>query len=85
MTLSNLATAILLITRILMMIVLADVIFSYFLDPFHSIRRFLDNLVQPLLEPIRRILPSAGIIDLSPLILLILLEVIGRGLMEILI
>jgi YggT family protein len=85
MTLSNLATAILLITRILMMIVLADVIVSYFLDPFHRIRRFLDNLVQPLLEPIRRILPSAGIIDLSPLILLILLEVIGRGLMEILI
>lgn len=82
---SNLATAILLITRILMMIVLADVIASYFLDPFHSIRRFLDNLVQPLLEPIRRLIPSAGVIDLSPLVLLILLEVIGRGLTEILI
>jgi YggT family protein len=82
--LSNLATVILLITRILMMVVLADVIVSYFLDPFHSIRRFLDNLVQPLLNPIRRILPSTGMIDLSPLILLILLEVIGRGLTEIL-
>jgi len=85
MTLSNLATAILLITRFLMMIVLADVIVSYFLDPYHPIRRFLDNLVQPLLEPIRRLLPSAGMIDLSPLVLLILLEVIGRGLTEILI
>jgi YggT family protein len=84
MILSNLATVILLITRILMMVVLADVIVSYFLDPFHSIRRFLDNLVQPLLNPIRRILPSTGMIDLSPLILLILLEVIGRGLTEIL-
>jgi YggT family protein len=82
--LSNLATVILLITRILMMVVLADVIVSYFLDPFHSIRRFLDSLVQPLLNPIRRILPSTGMIDLSPLILLILLEVIGRGLTEIL-
>lgn len=82
---SNLATAILLITRFLMMIVLADVIVSYFLDPYHPIRRFLDNLVQPLLEPIRRLLPSAGMIDLSPLVLLILLEVIGRGLTEILI
>jgi YggT family protein len=84
MILSNLATVILLITRILMMVVLADVIVSYFLDPFHSIRRFLDSLVQPLLNPIRRILPSTGMIDLSPLILLILLEVIGRGLTEIL-
>ena len=68
-----------------MMIVLADIIVSYFLDPFHSVRRFLDGLVQPLLEPIRRILPSGGMIDLSPLVLLILLEVIGRLVMEILI
>ena len=80
---SNLGTAILLVTRILMMVVLADVIVSYFLDPYHSIRRFLDNLVQPMLEPIRRILPSTGMIDLSPLVLLILLEVIGRVVMEI--
>lgn len=82
---SNLVNAILLLTRILMLVVLADVLASYFLDPFHSIRRFLDNLVQPLLVPIRRILPPAGAIDFSPLILLILLEVIGRGLTEILI
>ncbi len=82
---SNLATAILLITRILMMIVLADVLVSYFLDPYHGVRRFLDSLVQPLLEPIRRLLPSAGMIDLSPLILLVLLEIIGRAVMEILI
>ena len=82
---SNLAAVILLVTRILMMIVLADVLVSYFLDPFHSIRRFLDSLVQPLLEPIRRILPSTGMIDLSPLILMILLEVIGRSLTGLLI
>ena len=80
---SNLGTAILLVTRILMMVVLADVIVSYFLDPYHSVRRFLDSLVQPMLEPIRRILPSTGMLDLSPLVLLILLEVIGRVVMEI--
>ncbi len=68
-----------------MMIVLADVLVSYFLDPYHGVRRFLDSLVQPLLEPIRRLLPSAGMIDLSPLILLVLLEIIGRAVMEILI
>lgn len=67
-----------------MMVVLADVIASYFLDPFHTVRKFLDNLVQPLLSPIRRLLPPTGMIDLSPLILLILLEVIGRILIGIL-
>ena len=82
---SSLATAFLLFTRILMMLVLADVIVSYFLDPFHAVRRFLDNLVQPLLDPIRRLLPSAGMLDLSPLVLLVLLELIGRIVVEILI
>jgi YggT family protein len=82
--LSNLATAILIVTRILMLVVLADVLASYFLDPYNNIRRFLDNLVQPLLAPIRRMLPSAGMLDLSPLVLLILLELIGRAVMEIL-
>jgi YggT family protein len=67
-----------------MMVVLADVIASYFLDPFHTVRKFLDNLVEPLLSPIRRLLPPTGMIDLSPLILLILLEVIGRVLIGIL-
>ena len=82
---SSLATAIIIVTRGLMLLVLADVIVSYFLDPFHSVRRFLDNLVQPLLDPIRRLLPPAGPMDFSPIILMILLEVIGRGLAEILV
>lgn len=82
---SSLATAILILTRILTLVVLADVLASYFLDPFNSIRRFLDNLVQPLLDPIRRLLPPVGAIDFSPLILLILIQVIGRGLTGILI
>ncbi len=81
---SNLANAIYIFTRLLMMVVLADVIASYFLDPFHTVRKFLDNLVEPLLSPIRRLLPPTGMIDLSPLILLILLEVIGRVLIGIL-
>jgi YggT family protein len=82
--LSSLATAIIIVTRGLMFLVMADIVASYFLDPFHSIRRFLDNLVQPLLDPIRRLLPPTGMLDFSPLILLILLEVVGRFLAGIL-
>lgn len=81
---SSLIYAINIVIRILMLLVLADVLVSYFLDPFNSIRRFLDRLVQPLLNPIRRNLPSTGPVDFSPVILLILLQVIGWGLTEIL-
>jgi YggT family protein len=83
--LSSLATAIIIVSRGLMFLVIADVFASYFLDPFHSIRRFLDNLVQPLLDPIRRLLPPTGGLDFSPLILLILLQVIGQAVAGILV
>jgi YggT family protein len=81
---SSLLSAIQIFLRILMLLVLADVLVSYFLDPFHRIRQLLDNLIQPLLDPIRRNLPSMGPVDFSPVILLILLQVIGWGLTEIL-
>ena len=38
----------------------------------YSLRRLLD----PLLKPIRRLLPETGAIDFSPLVLLILIQVV---------
>jgi YggT family protein len=37
----------------------------------------LERLVMPVLDPVRRILPLAGGIDLSPLVLLVLLQIAG--------
>ena len=58
----------------LVIMVLADVFVSWFLDPFHAVRRFLDSIVQPMLNPIRRLLPQTGGIDFSPFVLLIGLQ-----------
>ncbi len=38
---------------------------------------FLARLVSPLLQPIRRVVPLVGGLDLSPLVLLVLLQVLG--------
>ncbi len=67
-----------LVFTFLWIVVLADVIVSWILDPFHPIRRLLDSIVQPLLDPIRRLVPPVSGIDLSPLILLILLNIARR-------
>ena len=41
-----------------------------------SIWRSLNALLDPILRPIRRILPDTGAIDFSPLVLIVLLRVI---------
>jgi YggT family protein len=40
----------------------------------YRIVRTLDAITEPMLRPIRRVLPSLGGIDLSPIILLLLLQ-----------
>jgi YggT family protein len=63
---------------ILVLMVLVSVILSYFMDPYHPIRRFLDRIVQPMLAPIRRVVPLVGMLDFSPLILIVLIQLIGN-------
>ena len=40
----------------------------------YSILRFLDAVTAPLLEPFRRIIPSLGGVDVSPIVVLLLLR-----------
>jgi YggT family protein len=63
---------------ILVLMVLVSVILSYFMDPYHPVRRFLDSIVEPMLAPIRRIVPLVGMLDFSPLVLIVLIQIIGN-------
>lgn len=44
---------------------------------YHPGAQLLHQITEPLLAPIRRILPSTGGLDLSPMVLMLLLFVIG--------
>jgi YggT family protein len=65
-----------LLVTVITWLVIVKVILSYFMSPYHPIRESIDRIVEPLLEPIRRILPQTGMIDFSPLVLIILLQVL---------
>jgi YggT family protein len=62
--------------RILMLLVIVQAVLSYFMSPYDPIRQKIDRLVAPLLAPIRRVVPPVGMIDFSPVILIILLQLI---------
>ena len=65
-----------LISRILIILVIIDVVLSYFMSPFHPVRVAIGKIVEPLLAPIRKIIPPVQMIDFSPIILIILIQVI---------
>jgi YggT family protein len=64
---------------VLWLLVLGRVLVSW-VDPTgrNSVSRYLVALTEPMLAPIRRLLPQTGMVDFSPLILMLGLGVLLR-------
>jgi len=56
---------------------------SFILAPTSSVRQAMAQVVEPLLTPIRKIVPVIGGLDFSPLILMVLVQVVGSLLITI--
>jgi YggT family protein len=65
-----------LLANLLTWLLIIHVVLSYFMSPYHPIRQAIDRVIGPLLEPVRRIMPRTGMIDFSPLVLLILIQLV---------
>lgn len=72
------------LTQVLSFIVIVDSVLSFVLSPYHPIREALGRILNPIYAPIRRILPAAGGFDFSPLVLLILVQVLSGLLINLL-
>jgi YggT family protein len=84
MSVSILAQMIEVLTNLLTILVVIWAIVSWILPPFHPLREALDRIIDPMLAPIRRVLPSTGAVDFSPMILIIALVLLSRILISIL-
>lgn len=68
--------------RLYEVIVIIRVLFSWIrVDEYNPAVRWVNRLTEPLLEPIRRILPTVMGIDFSPLVLLLALSLLQRFIM----
>lgn len=56
-------------------VVLVQAILSW-VNPYHPIAPFFDTLTRPFLKPLRRFIPPVGGVDLTPLVILILCQLI---------
>jgi YggT family protein len=62
----------------LTLLIIVKVILSYFVPPYHPVREVIDRLVDPMLAPIRRIMPHTGGLDFSPMVLILIIQLVGR-------
>ena len=68
-----------LVFSIMTLAILGRVLLSWFPAAQGSgFARVLYDVTEPILGPLRRVIPPIGMIDLSPLIAIILLQVLGR-------
>ncbi len=65
--------------ELLILALIVRALLSWFaVDRRHPLIVFLDRLVDPLLDPIRRTIRSTGPVDISPLIAILLLYVLEQ-------
>jgi YggT family protein len=61
----------------LIICIIARALFSWFNPGFtNPVGRFLFGITEPVLAPIRKVLPSMGMIDFSPIVALVLLQLL---------
>jgi len=76
---SAISQIIFLILRVFEFILLARVLLSWFpnVDRSNPIIQFLYDITEPVLKPIRDMLPPNGMFDLSPLIAFLIIQVVA--------
>jgi YggT family protein len=63
----------------LYILILARILLSWFpISPWHPVVRVLRAIVDPILRPFRRLLPTLGGIDLSPLVAILIIFFLSR-------
>jgi YggT family protein len=72
------------LASLLVLLIFVHIALSFFMDPYHPVRRTLERIVGPLLNPIRKVVPLIGMFDISPIILVLLISVLQSALVNLL-
>jgi len=64
-------------SQAVILLMLAYAILSWVAKPWNQVRRVVERLSDPLLAPIRRVVPLVGMVDISPLVLILLVQLLA--------
>ncbi len=66
-----------LLCEVLTIAIFLRIILSWFLTRPNTLSIILDKITEPILAPLRRIIPRVGMFDFTPLVAIILLQLIA--------
>lgn len=72
------------IANILILVIIVDTLSSFFVSPYHPLRQTLARVLNPIYTPVRRIVPPVGMMDFTPLVVMVLIQIIEYILVRIL-
>ena len=69
--------------QVLTLAIFARVLLSWFpINPASPVVQILNEVTDPILRPLRRIVPPLGMLDLTPIVALVLIQVVGNLLVQ---
>ncbi|MCZ7547301.1 MAG: YggT family protein [Anaerolineae bacterium] len=81
---STLIQVIQLVFYLWQLMLLARILLSWVqVDPYNPIVQFLFSVTEPILRPLRELLPQTGMFDFSPLVAIILAQVVQIVLVQV--
>ncbi len=74
-----LITLVKIVVNVISVILILNALISFApLEPWHPVRRFLNQLAEPIVRPFRNIIPPVGMFDLSVMVALIVVQLLGQ-------
>ncbi len=77
----NVFSALILVVQVLtnffIAVIIISSILSFILPPYHPVREAFGRILNPMLDPIRRLIPPQAGLDFSPLILFLIVQVVS--------
>ncbi len=82
---SSIASLVQFLIQILTFTIIGRALLSWFDPGFNTaIGRIIYDITEPIVGPIRRVMPSLGMFDISPIIALLLLQLLNRVIQNVL-
>ncbi len=74
-----LITLVKIVVNVISVILILNALISFApLEPWHPVRRFLNQLAEPIVRPFRNIIPPVGMFDFSVMVALIVVQLLGQ-------